>query len=253
MTQFPRPPDNRGPTPLSRGNKKSVRLSALGAAGLAAILLAMVAETATAQSAALASRRPSIVIPDRPAPISVADVSLIRVPDPPGYRLHDLINITVDEKIDQINRAQANRRKGVAYDWSVEDFFVILSGLRLRADEQIRAQRPTAAVSSLSNMQSQYQFFRNDRIQYTLQAEVVEIKPNGNLVIEAHGTVSVNNEVNTYRLSGIVNPVDIDPRTRAVKSDHIAGKRVDLTQIGPTRDGYRRGFMVRFLDMFLPF
>lgn len=213
-------------------------------------LLCLLSGNVQAQSASLLYRQ----IPPPPnQPVTMKDVSLIRQLDPVIPKLHDLVNITIDEKIFQRNNAQANRRKSTAYVYALTDWVDILSGLRLRADQAIRSQRPSIAVSSLNNMQSQYQFFRNDRLTATIQAEVVEIKPNGNLVIEANGIVAVNNEQNTYKISGVINPLDIDPKTRAISSDKIASKRVELFQVGPTRDGYRRGWMVRALDMFLPF
>jgi flagellar L-ring protein precursor FlgH len=208
---------------------------------------------AHAQSASLLERQanpPSIpYIPPR----TLQEVSLVRVPDAIPFKAHDIITIVVDERIQQRNVAQANRRKQARYALTFDDWVVILSGLRLRADEAIRAERPGLNLQELSNLQSQFQFTRNDRVQYSIAAQVMEVKPNGTLVLEAHGEVSVNNEQNTYRLTGIIDPRDVDMKTRSIKSDRIASKRVDLEQVGPTRDGYRRGWLQRVMDMFLVF
>lgn len=219
-------------------------------AGLAVALLALAPSAARAQSASLLQRE----IPPPPAvQPTLRQVSLIRQPDPRPFQVHDLINIKINERINQRNNAQANRRRFGQFQYTWADLVVLLSGLRLRSDQTIRATRPSINVSSLNNLQSQFQFFRNDLFTATIQAQVVEIKPNGNLVIEANGVVAVNNEQNTYKVSGIVNPADVDMVTRSISSELVASKRVELFQVGPTRDGYRRGFLVRLLDMFLPY
>src|SRR5262249_53714865 len=154
------------------------------------------------------------------------------------------------EQVRNTNNARVNRQKNTQYQISFNDLIVLLSGLRIRADQEIRQQSPTVDIQGINTVRNNTQFQRNERIRYELQAQVEEIKPNGVLVLEAHGTVAVNNEVNTFKMSGLVDPRDIDPLTRTVMSSKIASRRVELFQVGPTRDGYKRGWMVRMIDMF---
>src|SRR5690606_31519650 len=122
--------------------------------------------------------------------------------------------------------------------------------LRLRADQAIRDQAPAIDISALNNIRNSMQFNRTDRLNYSIQAEVAEVKPNGNLVIEAHGKVAVNNEVATYRLSGIISQADVNPLTRSINSSRIANKQILLEQVGPIRDSIKRGILTRVLDIF---
>jgi flagellar L-ring protein precursor FlgH len=186
-------------------------------------------------------------------PTSVDEVSLIMLPEPPSYQLHDLVHIKVNESIINRVQAQVNKRRNVQYDYKLEDFIVLLSNLRLRADDAIAADQPAVGLTAQNTEQKQYQFNRNDIIRYALQAEVVEIRPNGNLVLEANGEVSVNNEVYQYRLSGVANPLDINPRTRQIDSDHVASKRLDLRVVGAARDSLKRGYISALIDWFQPF
>lgn len=186
-------------------------------------------------------------------PVTLDEVSLIKLPAPPTYQLHDLVHIQVNETIVNRIQAQLNRRRNNQYNYSLDDFIVILDGLRLRADETIRTERPSIDFEALTNEQKQFQFNRNDILRYSLQAEVVEIRPNGNLLLEANGEVSVNNEIYTYRMSGLINPLDIDPVTRAIDSGRVASKRLDLTVTGAARDGLKRGYISALIDWFQPF
>ena len=157
-------------------------------------------------------------------PVSVEEVSLVRLPPAPTYELHDSVHIRVNETILNRVQAQLNKRRNTQISYTLEDFIVILQGLRLQDDSTIRSQQPAISLNAIGQEQKQFQFNRNDILKYELQADVVEVKPNGNLVLEASGEVSVNNEVYTYRMTGVVNPQDISPRDRSVDSTYIQSK-----------------------------
>lgn len=185
-------------------------------------------------------------------PVSVDEVSLVRLPPAPTYQLHDSIHIRVTETIINRVNAQLNKRRNTRIGYGLEDFIVILSGLRLRDDSTIRNERPAIDIVATDTEQKQFQFNRNDILKYELQADVVEIKPNGNLVLEASGEVSVNNEVYTYKMTGIVSPKDIDPRDRSVESTYVQSRRIDLRVVGAARDALKRGYITALLEWFQP-
>ena len=194
----------------------------------------------------------SLLVRPRPAEprVPAQSVSLIQLPPPPQFQLHDIILIEVEEVTQHQPNARANRRRQAQYELQFDDLIVLLSGLRLRADQAIREEQPAVDIESLYNIQVQAQSARNDLLTFSIAAEVAEILPNGNLVIEANANVEVNNEVLSYKLSGVINPADVDPVFRSIRSERIAEKRIFLLQLGPTRDVMRRGMLLRFLDMF---
>ncbi|MBX9654475.1 flagellar basal body L-ring protein FlgH, partial [bacterium] len=71
-------------------------------------------------------------------------------------------------------------------------------------------------------------------------------------VLEASGEVSVNNEVYTYKMTGIVSPKDIDPRDRSVESTYVQSRRIDLRVVGAARDALKRGYITALLEWFQP-
>ena len=208
---------------------------------------ALVGRDAAGQSASLLRRRTPV------GPYTAEEVSLIKPPKPQPIRVHDLINIEVDEQIQQQVNALTNRRRQTAYELNFDDMLVLLSGLKIRADQTIRDQRPGIDIEALNNLRTISQFSRRDRLRLSIQAEIAEIRPNGTFVIEAHGSVAVNNEVNSYKLSGVIDPKDLDLRTRSVRSEKIGNKILVVDQVGPTRDSIKRGWFVRVIDMLTPF
>ncbi|QDU59539.1 Flagellar L-ring protein precursor [Planctomycetes bacterium Pan216] len=211
---------------------------------LMGLLLASGAQPAHGQSAQ------PVKAAQPPREVPVAAYSLTELPAPEPFRVHDLITIEVTERTVHVANARANRRRQASYELEFADLVVLLSGLRLRADQSIRQEQPGIDVESLENVQVNAQSNRVDDLTFTIEAQVQEIKPNGNLVIEAHSEVQVNNENLTYKLSGLVDPENINPQTRVIDSERIASKKIFVHQTGPTRDTMRRGLFMRFVDMF---
>ena len=61
---------------------------------------------------------------------------------------------------------------------------------------------------------------------FRIAAEVVDIRPNGNLVIEARREIRNNEEVWMQSLTGVVRRQSIGP-DRTVRSDEVAELRID--------------------------
>jgi flagellar L-ring protein precursor FlgH len=227
-----------------------LRKAPIAAWGVAVLLAA----AAAGQSASLLRSPP----PPPPGvalapPVTLDDVSLVKLAPPPAFRLHDLVHIQVNESIVNRINARINSRRNIQYDYSLEDWILLLNDGSLNADNRVRAQTPGVDFSALTQNQKQYQFNRDDVLRYSLQAEVVEIRPNGNLVLEANGEVSVNNDVYQFRMSGVVDPRDVDPVSRTVDSTRVASRRLDLRELGQARDALKRGWFATFLDWFNPF
>lgn len=81
----------------------------------------------------------------------------------------------------------------------------------------------------------------------TVSAEVVEVLPNGNLVIEARRSVVVNNETQTIVLSGIVRPRDIT-RNNIVPSTKIASSQIRYEGKGPIARRQKPGILNKIFD-----
>jgi flagellar L-ring protein precursor FlgH len=93
---------------------------------------------------------------------------------------------------------------------------------------------------------------RKEDLVATLTTRVIEVFPNGNFRIAGGKTVTVNNEKQIIRLSGIIRPADISP-ANVVDSQHILDANIEYTGNGIISDKQRPGWMVRLLDNVWPF
>ena len=87
----------------------------------------------------------------------------------------------------------------------------------------------------------------NQTVKATLAAQVLEVMPNGNLILTASKEVSVSGEVQVVTLTGIARQKDITPDD-TVLSTSLAEARIHITGSGPLNDAQRRTLVTRALD-----
>lgn len=93
---------------------------------------------------------------------------------------------------------------------------------------------------------------RTERLTATVPCVVKKVLPNGNLYIEGHRVVLVNNEEQHFYLSGVVRPIDID-QENSVKSSVVAEAEVEFTGRGVITDNQRQGVLSQFFSWIWPF
>lgn len=173
------------------------------------------------------------------------------LPPPKEVRVRDIITIRVDVSQRVISDGEVQRRKQGRWDAVLNDW-IYLNGLRSvkpapQTDGDQRAQynvnQQNRATGDLETSES---------LKFEVATTVQAVLPNGNLVLEAHRKVRINEELWMVALSGICRREDIQPGNMILSKD-VAELSIDKTELGIIRDGYRRGFITRFLDTFSPF
>ena len=223
-------------------SKKFRRAALLAAAGL---VMARSAE-ARAQSASLygaAESRPVLTLND-------SSWMYIKVEPPREIQLNDVVTIVVDEKSQLISQTMLMRLQRTNVDADLQKWLQF-NGFWLSAAPMKNGDPRIQALYNLQNM-AQANLRSADGLQFRIAATVADIRPNGNLVIEAHRHVRDNNEIWDASLSGIVRREDVLPNN-TVLSEDIAELTVDRREEGHMRDAWRRGWFWKTLDRVKPF
>jgi flagellar L-ring protein precursor FlgH len=87
----------------------------------------------------------------------------------------------------------------------------------------------------------------------TITVTVIEVFPNGNLLVSGEKQVSIGHQQEFIRLSGIVNPRDIQSETYSVDSSRIADARIEFKGSGYVSDAQMMGWLSRFFLSVMPF
>jgi flagellar L-ring protein precursor FlgH len=93
---------------------------------------------------------------------------------------------------------------------------------------------------------------RNETVQLRVAATVVQVLPNGNLVVTGRQQVRVNSELRELTVGGIIRPQDIGS-DNTVRHDRLAEARIAYGGRGTISDVQRPRYGQELLDIILPF
>lgn len=93
---------------------------------------------------------------------------------------------------------------------------------------------------------------RDETMTASITARVIDVSPDGNLLIRGTREVKVNNETQFITLTGFIRPEDISP-DNTVLSSYIADAKIAYSGSGPVSDKQRPGWLMRFVDFVWPF
>ncbi len=217
--------------------------------GLALGLLTLVlAGTAAAQSSSLYSGGTG-----EARPLTLVNSSwTYQPPIPPReIKLHDLITVVVDEKSQVISEGSVDRKKKADGTLTLKDW-IVLKGVKQVVPAPMRNGDPTMAGKVDNKYRADSELETREAMKFRMAAEVVDIRPNGILVLEGRQMLRANEEVWEISLSGTARPEDILPNN-TVLSENLADKRIFKREKGHVVDGYQRGWLLKWLDHYQPF
>jgi hypothetical protein len=111
--------------------------------------------------------------------------------EPHPIRLHDIVTVMVDEKSVVTSEGQMDRKKKAYGDLQLKNW-ILLKGLSVVPDPQSLGV-PHVRGEVDNKMRSQANLETRDWMKLQIACSVVDIRPNGNLVIEGRRTIK-NNE-----------------------------------------------------------
>ncbi|MFY9329897.1 MAG: flagellar basal body L-ring protein FlgH [Georgfuchsia sp.] len=86
----------------------------------------------------------------------------------------------------------------------------------------------------------------------TISVTVLEVLPNGNLMVGGEKQIALAQGTETIRISGVVNPISIGTGN-TVQSSQIADARIEYKGDGYIQEAQTMGWLSRFFLSFLPF
>lgn len=106
--------------------------------------------------------------------------------------------------------------------------------------------------SSATNFDGKGQAANNATFNGSITVTVIDVLPNGNLLVSGEKQISIGAEQEFIRVSGIVNPSFVD-FSNSVESSKIADARIEYKSSGQLADSQTMGWLARFFLSVLPF
>jgi flagellar L-ring protein FlgH len=170
--------------------------------------------------------------------------------EPHPMRLHDIVTILVDEKTVVVSEGQMDRKKKAYGDLILKNW-ILFKGLSVVPDPQ-SAGDPHIRGEVDNKMRSQANLETRDSMKLRIACNIVDIRPNGNLIVEGRRTIKNNEDTWDYSLNGEIRAEDVLPNN-TVLSENVSNLRLVKREEGHVRDGYRRGWFLEWLDKYQPF
>lgn len=85
-----------------------------------------------------------------------------------------------------------------------------------------------------------------------ITATVIDVLPNGNLLVSGEKQLAIGHEQEFVRISGVVNPSFVDA-SNTVASSKIADARIEYKSAGQISEGQIMGWLARFFLNVMPF
>jgi len=168
--------------------------------------------------------------------------------DQRAHQVGDILTITVNIADKAAIENETQRSRTNKEDSGIDNFFG-------KAKVPImNAAVPTRIFSgdSTSSSDGKGSVDRKEALQTNVAAVVIQVLPNGNLVVEGKQEVRVNFEVRELIVAGIVRPEDIQS-DNTIDSSKIAEARIAYGGRGQITDVQQPRYGQQVLDVILPF
>lgn len=170
--------------------------------------------------------------------------------DQRAKRIGDTIIVDIAEN----TSSKVDANTDVSRESTVEGKIPFSAGLldSLAASNQYFNPANILGASTKNDFKGKGSSDRKGQITASIGASVVNVLPNGNVVLEGNREMTVNNETQYINVSGIVRPEDIGSDNH-VKSTYLADAKISYSGSGVLADKQRPGWLARIFDKIWPF
>jgi flagellar L-ring protein FlgH len=170
--------------------------------------------------------------------------------DQRASRIGDIlrVDIEISDKAELSN--SSNRSRSASTSAGVDNFFGLQAGLGSLFGAEFDPSNLVSATGE-SDQTGQGAINREEKIELTVAAVIVDVLPNGNLVIAGRQQVGINAELRELTVSGVIRPQDITS-DNTIRHDQIAEARISYGGRGQISAVQRPSWGQRAADAITP-
>lgn len=185
---------------------------------------------------------------------------------PRACKIHDRVTFIINEKTDTKIEAKNDLKSESKTILNLQNWFKL--GTNSKGDMQLKPYSMKSEDGELSSSggdnDAQINFKNNSEHKAEgktnrvgsfvtkLSGEVIEVLPNGHLVVEAKKSIHVNEETQEVVLVGTVNPDDLNDKSE-IPGERVIDLKIALKGKGEVTDNIRQGWMSKIVTKFKPF
>ena len=164
--------------------------------------------------------------------------------DPRATRVGDLLTVTIsmNDKASLDNKTDRSRDSQIKLSGDYLAEFLPWSS-KGKLDANIDSQSSSKGAGKID---------RTEEVKFSVAAAVVDVLPNGNLLISGSQEVRVNYEMRVLNVGGIVRPLDIT-RNNTIAYEKVAEARISYGGRGRLMEVQQPGWGQQIYDQVAPF
>lgn len=189
-------------------------------------------------------------ITDSNPTLSAVSLTAIPLPEPAVINVNDLIGVIIRHRLRYQSRGRAEQKS----QWDVNaklDAWLKFHNHKL-SQQTFPGGKPEIDFSSENELKNKGSMDRQDVLETRVMAQVIDVKPNGNLVLMARSEVEIDDEVKLIILTGQCSKNDV-AANRTVTDDKVFDLTLRTITEGAVTDGLKRGWFKKLTDRVKPF
>lgn len=170
----------------------------------------------------------------------------VPAPEPRVIRRHDLVTVIIREQSEFSADGSTETKRDAKLQAQINQF-IKLNWENFAIENAIGDTKPKIDVSGKRDFSGEGTVERTDSFTARITAEVVDVKPNGNVVLAARKRIVTDSEERVFLLAGIARAQDITA-DNTVLSTQLYDLDVRQQNAGAVRAATERGAVPRLLD-----
>lgn len=185
---------------------------------------------------------------------------------PKAHKKHDRVTFVINESVTAKQEASTELDRENNMNWQLSKWFTVrkdkegnwvaIPRLQTTNDTDTSGksgeQKPEVQFNTKREHQGDGEIERKSTVKDEISGEVIDVLPNGHLVVQARKAIEVDGEETKVTLTGRVDPKDLSADSK-VDSKLVIDMRIKLKGKGEIRDMQKRGWGSKILDKLNPF
>lgn len=191
---------------------------------------------------------------EAPHALRATSMFAIAPPQPRKFQVHDLVQIIVRETSQAKSSQDLETKKDFKIDGKVGAWphFDLADLLQLQLQAGSTQNLPKLNLEFTKDFTGEADYERKDDLTARLTAEIIEVLPNGNLVLEARTNIKTDKEEQTIKATGICRPADISA-ANTILSNQLHDLTIDKVHRGELREANQKGIIAKVLETVFAF
>jgi len=184
----------------------------------------------------------------------VSDMAVHQHSKPKKFAVNDLVTIIIREFTKADSTTELETEKNVAYESEISDFpdLQLDDLLRLQLQASKNENPPKISLSYRGKFDGEGDYKREDSITGRMTGTIIDVKPNGNIVLEARKYIEQDDETLGIMVTGICRGDDVTI-DNTILSTQLFDLRLRKYHTGELRNTTKKGLFSKLFDLVFNF